>query len=90
MKRTMFMTMLVIFMCCILFDTDTPALAAAKGPTLYTNKWTVEPGEEFALSWEEPDFDGSLTLWKCTDGDEYYEMVADVPKSSKGYRVNLD
>ena len=29
MKRTMFMTMLVIFMCCILFDTDTPALAAA-------------------------------------------------------------
>ena len=90
MKRTMFMTMLVIFMCCILFDTDTPALAAAKGPTLYTNKWTVEPGEEFALSWEEPDFDGSLTLWKCTDGDEYYEMVADVPKISKGYRVNLD
>ena len=90
MKRTMFMIMLVIFMCCILFDTDTPALAAAKGPTLYTNKWTVEPGEEFALSWEEPDFDGSLTLWKCTDGDEYYEMVADVPKSSKGYRVNLD
>ena len=60
-------------------------------PVLLTNKYTVAPGERFALSWEEPDFDEKMYLWKRrADTDGQYEFLAEVPNSTVGYGISLD
>ena len=62
---------------------------APGAPMLYGNRVSVNPREYVALSWDEEGADGDLFLWKMK-AEGNYEFVANVPKKSTGYRVQVD
>ena len=64
------------------------AAAASGDPVLYTNKWRAFPGERASLSWDEPDFDGDLSLWRWKGADEP-QYIGNAPKKTDGYSIVL-
>lgn len=62
-RRIIVFSALLIVLLTFLFPV-TPAAAGEREPALWTNKWIVAPGEHFSLSWDEPQADGGMSLWK--------------------------
>ena len=89
MKRFLSMTSALVLILIALCGALTTAAAAAGDPVLYTNKWTVAPGEPFALSWNEPKADSVLSIWRRSDTSDYVK-VGEAANKNNGYRITLD
>ena len=89
MKRRMICFSILLIFLLTLLSPATPATAENRESAIWTNKWIVAPGEHFSLSWDEPQADGSLSLWKRSPNGTY-EHVASVPKQTDGYDVTLN
>ena len=89
MKRRMIVFSALLIVLLAFLSPVTPAAAGEQEPALWTNKWIIAPGEHFSLSWDEPQADGRLGLWRRSSEGKY-EHLASVAKQSDGYDVTLN